>query len=522
MASLLLDELVVRVTADTKKYEKNLLKAKKVTKSASAGMISSVSKLRTAFTTLGFVVGGLGLGRAILKLNASYEKQRRVIAQTNQVIKSTGGAAGITADQIAKLSAELQKVTNFGDEATQSAANLLLTFNKINKNVFPRTLKLVLDLSEAFQQDLKSSAIQLGKALQDPIVGMSALRRVGLTFTEAQKEQVKVFVETNKLAKAQILILRELESQVGGTSKALVDPIKQMQNAVGDAAEKIGEELNPALRDFADVIIDILPTLTEFGKLIAGLIKPVGALAKLFGTTFEKSRNVMRGLKGEFVDTSAAIALFLDLTRDYSHEIDNTIKVTAKRIPSVFEQLKKQSKLTFEAIKHDAIISTQSWANFLTDRIMEGKINFKSLGDFANLIFKDILRKLIEVNLVNPAVNLISGGLNTFFGGLLGGGSSPVKRANGGGLAAGQLGLVGERGPELFVPQTPGTIIPNEKIGGQTVSIVQNMNFSMGVVETVRSEIEKAAPIIANQAKSSVFSSIERGGFESKSVRRRR
>jgi hypothetical protein len=76
--------------------------------------------------------------------------------------------------------------------------------------------------------DLKGSAVQLGKALNDPIAGVGALSRVGVTFTETQKDMIKTMVEAGNVAGAQTLILDELGKEFGGSAKALADPVTQL------------------------------------------------------------------------------------------------------------------------------------------------------------------------------------------------------------------------------------------------------------------------------------------------------
>ena len=64
----------------------------------------------------------------------------------------------------------------------------MLTFTGVGKDVFPQAIQTVLDMSQALGQDLKSSTVQLGKALNSPIDGITALSRVGVSFTDAQKK----------------------------------------------------------------------------------------------------------------------------------------------------------------------------------------------------------------------------------------------------------------------------------------------------------------------------------------------
>lgn len=262
---------------------------------------------------LGVAAGGIAaLGVGLFKLNQFMGEsidlaviQRDAEKQLDAVIASTGGAAGVTAEEVKALASSLQEVTNFGDEATISGANLLLTFTNIGEDVFPRTTETMLDMSQALGQDMKSSAIQLGKALNDPIAGVTALSRVGVSFTEEQKEMIKAMVEAGDVAGAQTLILDELEKEFGGSARAMADPAIQLQNAWGDFKEEIGfvglairtqlaqmampllqsamERLAPVLEDvmgfiegfFAnldsgmsiwDAAIDALLTWTQFGE----------------------------------------------------------------------------------------------------------------------------------------------------------------------------------------------------------------------------------------------------------------
>ena len=193
------------------------------------------------------VAGALGLGGALVAamtfrtfIKNSSEAQE-VQAQLAAALKSTGGVAGQTIASMNAHAAALQRVTTFGDEATNSAQALLLTFKGIRGEVFERTTEAILDTATAMRMDLKSAAVQVGKALNDPAVGLSMLTRVGITFSESQKAVIKNFVETGNLAKAQIVILKELESQFGGSARAaretLPGALKALGNAFGDLFE---------------------------------------------------------------------------------------------------------------------------------------------------------------------------------------------------------------------------------------------------------------------------------------------
>ena len=163
-----------------------------------------------------------------------------------------------------------QKQTRFGDEAIINAQSLLLTFTKVGKDVFPDAIETILNMSEAMGQDLQQGVIQVGKALNDPVLGGTALRRVGVQLSKQQEQQVKDFVKVGDVAAAQKIILGELETQFGGVAKAagetLAGSLDKMRNATGDAAESLGEALGPAIIGVAGFFTDAAIAASGFFK----------------------------------------------------------------------------------------------------------------------------------------------------------------------------------------------------------------------------------------------------------------
>ena len=84
-------------------------------------------------------------------------------------------------------------------------------------------------------------------------------------------------------------------------------------------------------------------------------------------------------------------------------------------------------------------------------------------------------------------------------------------RQSGGALGAGQPAIVGEGGPELFMPRSAGHVVPNGQFGGG-VTVNQTINLSTGVQATVRAEVMGLLPQIAASTKSAVLSARVRGG----------
>ena len=144
--------------------------------------------------SLGSMIGALGgaaaiygvLKTGIIDSIKAFDESEKVMAQTEAVITSTKGAAGLTAKAIGNLASKYQLLSTYSDEVIQGSENILLTFTNISKNVFPEATQAVLDMATAMGQDLKDTAIQVGKALQDPILGVTALRRVGVNFNDTR------------------------------------------------------------------------------------------------------------------------------------------------------------------------------------------------------------------------------------------------------------------------------------------------------------------------------------------------
>jgi hypothetical protein len=149
---------------------------------------------------------------------------RSAAAQAAVGIETTAGAAGKSLKELREQAENLENTTLFGDEQTLGAQSLLLTFTGIKGKIFDEAIPAIQDMAQRLAgegpADLKGASIQVGKALNDPIQGMNALRRVGVSFTETQKQQIKYMQEHNNLAGAQKLILAELNKEFGGSAVA--------------------------------------------------------------------------------------------------------------------------------------------------------------------------------------------------------------------------------------------------------------------------------------------------------------
>lgn len=205
------------------------------------------------------VAGLIKVGKELVNI---FSVQEQAEAKLTQTIKATGQAAGFTNKALFDMANGLQEVTKFGDEAIIGAESLLLTFKDIGGDIFPRALESILDVSEAMGTDLQASTIQLGKALNDPILGLTSLSRSGIQFTDSQKETIKTMVEMGDKAGAQVIILEELESQFGGVARAAADTatgsLTQLNNVYGDSKELLGQILTEGIQPFVEGLKDEL------------------------------------------------------------------------------------------------------------------------------------------------------------------------------------------------------------------------------------------------------------------------
>jgi hypothetical protein len=279
------------------------------------GLGGSMKKLAAAATGL---VAGVGLVDFFRDTVTEARESAKVGALTTQVIKSTGGAAKLTGQQIGDLATKISNLTGVDDEAVQGAENLLLTFTRIRNetgkgnDIFTQATKTVTDMSVALGEDMNAAAIQVGKALNDPIAGVTALRKVGVSFTADQQKQIKTLVEHNKTLDAQKIILKELNTEFGGAAAAASTPAQKAAVAWGNLKEQIGGLFLPVIDKVASTLSNtLLPALSNVvGKVGPGL---QGALSKL-GPLFDK------------VFTARNMSTFLSLLGRGFHDAEGVIK----------------------------------------------------------------------------------------------------------------------------------------------------------------------------------------------------
>lgn len=312
-----------------------------------------LNKVRGNFQNLGrnAAVAGAVVAGAFALIGKSVmdaAESQKVFAQTEAVLKSTGTTANGTAADIAKLSGTLMGLSAVDDEVIQSGANLLLTFKNIqnqaglNNDIFNQTLAATLDVARAMGTDATTEAIRLGKALNDPVKGISALTRVGIQFTDQQKDQIKALVESGDLMGAQKIILAELQSQFGGSASKYVTTfagqLELMRAELGNLSEDIGMIVMPAVGEFFGALRDIAPEAGARLKEALGQIdwaafaKALADLVIFFVQNAEAIFKVVTALF--FLNTAYNLGrVAIGLYNGVAALLNGTLFVTATRAP---------------------------------------------------------------------------------------------------------------------------------------------------------------------------------------------
>ena len=140
---------------------------------------------------------------------------------------------------------------------------------------FDRATVAAFDMAAVFGGTGEDNAIKLGKALGNPVEGVTALTRVGVLFTDEQRKMIDAMVASGDVLGAQELILKELETQVGGAAEATATDSARMSIAFGEMAESIGTALIPILQI-------VTPAIVAFFDIVAQNSGVVAVLAGIF------------------------------------------------------------------------------------------------------------------------------------------------------------------------------------------------------------------------------------------------
>lgn len=497
------NEITVRVKAEdsaTATFQKVGKEAQGLGK-----VLGDVGKIAGGFLAANVVAGvGQKLSGFIGDSIKAAQESKEVNAQLEAVLKSTGSAAGLSADHIRDRAAQLEKASKFEDEAILNGQNLLLTFTNIKGTRFDEATQTMLDMAQALGTDAAGSAIQLGKALNDPKEGISALTRVGVTFTEEQKNQIEAMQEAGDIAGAQGIILAELNKEFGGSAKAASDAAgaqEKYKDKMNDLKEQIGTKMLPIQEKWMELQAAAVTFIADKGiPLLEELY------AKHYPAIAKAVQDVSAIIEEYWPQISAIISFAIDYVKTRIEGLIQYYKAIIENVINVVQLL--------TALFHG------DWARVWDEMKQIASTTIDGLVAFVRMTFGNIPQIIIDVmgevagkaydlgkNLADSVINGI-GNLAERVAKKVGGaldsvsvmgispkdvldfGTSPF-RAAGGPVTGGRPYVVGEQGPELFVPGQSGAIVPNDMLGGSSARTVVNVNvYNAGSVLSERDLVQ--------------------------------
>lgn len=424
-------------------------------------------------------------------------------ARLDQIAKSMGifgTEAGTVSKRLQDLATAQQLNLGIDDDVIKSTQAKLLTFKELAQSAddsggaFDRATMAAMDLAAAGFGSAETNAIQLGKALQDPIKGITALARSGVTFTATEKEKIATLVESGKTLEAQDLILKAIETQVGGTAEATTTASAKMDQAFAVVSESIGLLLLPAFESIATVISEtIVPAVQGFvdfltanpwaQTLAVALLSVVAALALLAigyaiwtsaivaNTIALLANPVVLIIMGVVALTAAIIYLATQTTffQDAWTAMTTWVTEAWNATVSFFDETFKNIGQWFSDLWNGALTAWNTFTGAIQKAVevvaQFFKDAFEGVGKFITGVFNGL------VNFIKAPLNLIIGMINTVVRALntiridipswvpgLGGQSFGINippipaLAEGGFVTNPTMALIGEAGPEVVIP----------------------------------------------------------------------
>ena len=454
----------------------------------------------------GFLAGGWGKAAgaaavatgAVMGLSTAFYSLSGAVAEARTARKSVSQFAATwesmgrteSPKAIETMISRLSELAGIDDDELRVMTSTLGMFGNVTEDAFTRANELALDLSVKFGKDLQSSAVMVGKAINDPIKGLTSLSRVGVTFTKQQQEQIKAMVATNDLAGAQKIVMDELAKKVGGSAKAQADGIAKTGVAWGNLKEAVGEVLLSSSTgwDLAGKIKEGTVWITKNKAQIVSVIQKVeSALLKLASVWLKWVSFLLKGI-GYLIGGLARVIDLAALTARGMAALGIISDGTAQ---SVTDLAGKANSLTDGIGDTSAALDrTSKYLDNLSTDADTASTRTKALADALKQVKSKKVRLSIEMTItdvqaaIDAALSFDPTSVDT-----------PKKkkpkgqRFMGGPVSSGAW-MVGEIGPELFVPKSgspfmvgqggpevrdlsPGFVVPNhvlEASGGSTVT----------------------------------------------------
>ena len=395
---------------------------------------SAASKLGKTFGGLGkvaLIAGGAiaaGFGAALVMGMKGVSEGEDAIAQLDAVLKSTGGSAGVIRKDLLDMADQMQKTTKFTQEETLAAESLLLTFTNIGSKTFPRATQAAADMATALGTDMAGQSIALGKALNNPTKGITALTRVGVTFTDEQKKSIKAMQESGDMAGAQTVILKELEKEFGGSAKAAGQTFSGqliiLKNAFGEVTEALALQFMPYLQKFLDFVIGNMPKIEKFftvafdviGKVLTtvwgiiqnNLIPAFQSLRSWLATNMPLSKN---DVNNAFISIQKMFKTVSDFVTTHLVPIFNNMKdMFSKNFPAIKAAVQKAYdyiKPSFDRLVQTIKESVMPILMGLWDTVKKAIPGVKAIFQIAMPLI--VFAVKLAINVINLIIKIVTG-----------------------------------------------------------------------------------------------------------------
>lgn len=230
-------------------------------KKAAVGVGSLENGIKSITGQIKELAAGLITAAAFRAFIQNTADAQHALAQLGAALKSTGGAAGFTLPELVKMSEEMSKLSTFSTEAVQGGLSRLLTYTGIQGPMFKEAARATLDFATALGIDTTSAAERVGNALQYPTEAINSLTKQGFRFTAEQKRLIAAFESTGQLAKAQAIILGELDLAYKGSAEAArstlggaLENLKNQFTSTLEVSQESSGGIIGAINDMADAM----------------------------------------------------------------------------------------------------------------------------------------------------------------------------------------------------------------------------------------------------------------------------
>ena len=311
-----------------------------------SGRLSSMSSLMGS-TTVAWGAFGAAVAAAsyiMIKATAAFSEMEQQQLRTEALLKATGNTVGFTAGELDKMARSVALNTLASTQGVRDAQATLLTFKTVSRETFSQAIDLSQDMAAVFGSDIKSSALQLGKALEEPTQGLSALRRSGVSFTQSQKEMIKSLEDTGRVADAQKIILKQLQDQVGGAAAAEAGGLAGATDTLGQRWEEFLESLGKTTGSGSAA-----------GSGLMAIANALAAIKEHIDPTSEQEINSLLEDRAELVEKLDAWYMVdgsakSDYTKALIKEIDDRVSILKSKVAEE-EQAKDEARKKAESAR---------------------------------------------------------------------------------------------------------------------------------------------------------------------------